>query len=576
MTHNMQHTILYSLLSILLLSCHLPNAGTRLIVLQRADSLMQEHPDSALYLLENIESVSVISQEDKAYYALLLTQARDKNYILHTADSLIKTATKYYDLKAENDGLRIKSHYYLARVYQDMDSVSAAVQEFMIAKQWAEEKEDSNFIYLASANLGYLLKEYDLLNEADAFYRRAEEIAVLNNDSLRLAITLINQANIYIMRGEKYHSEAKKYNLKAEKKLLNALKITRGAFDLWTERSVVRSLGGLYSNMERYEDVIYWERYYLSIQPDSIKRFSAYLNLGNAFYQLEKLDSSFYYLSQSLLSSNYYIKSDSYKILSNIMVQKGCLAESLHWKDSCLVYTNLSLSTSRPVEIVNSLKNIVNQQSINRYKHVMKKQWVIIVGMMFFSLIILFYSFWKHKKSRIQLSCLKKEVLVGKEWIEHKEKEITCLQDLIAECQNDKVKVAILRKQLNDICAEKDKLFGQIVHDLPTCKILISLLENNKKTDVPKSLIENKLWKEIIIEIDSIASGFSMRLMSTYPLLKTNDIYFCCLLKMGFKFSDIACLCGRTSSMMYKRRNIIADRIGLNDALALEAFIKSF
>ena len=58
---------------------------------------MEEYPDSALHILESIESQQLTVHADRAYYALLLTQARDKNYIVQTDDSLIRTAVQYYD-----------------------------------------------------------------------------------------------------------------------------------------------------------------------------------------------------------------------------------------------------------------------------------------------------------------------------------------------------------------------------------------------------------------------------------------------------------------------------------------------
>ena len=50
--------------------------------LAKVEVLNSVHPDSALFLLQNLN----INNEDvslKAKYALLFTQAEDKNYILH-------------------------------------------------------------------------------------------------------------------------------------------------------------------------------------------------------------------------------------------------------------------------------------------------------------------------------------------------------------------------------------------------------------------------------------------------------------------------------------------------------------
>lgn len=58
---------------------------------------MQSRPDSALCILQGISMDKFATQADSACYALLLTQARDKNYVVQTDDSLIRYAVAYYD-----------------------------------------------------------------------------------------------------------------------------------------------------------------------------------------------------------------------------------------------------------------------------------------------------------------------------------------------------------------------------------------------------------------------------------------------------------------------------------------------
>lgn len=68
-------------------------------LLLHADSLMTEFPDSALIFLESIPFPQKLSRGDRALYALLLTQARHKNYVTLSDDSLIKVAVNYYGKK---------------------------------------------------------------------------------------------------------------------------------------------------------------------------------------------------------------------------------------------------------------------------------------------------------------------------------------------------------------------------------------------------------------------------------------------------------------------------------------------
>ena len=81
------------LLSVSLSSC---SSSVKNPLLLCADSLMEVSPDSALSILESISSPQKLSRADRALYALLLTQARHKNYVPLDDDSLIKAAVDYY------------------------------------------------------------------------------------------------------------------------------------------------------------------------------------------------------------------------------------------------------------------------------------------------------------------------------------------------------------------------------------------------------------------------------------------------------------------------------------------------
>ena len=93
--HEKTNHSLIAILTALLAACTEKTDYNTLLV--RADSLMNLHPDSALHMLESISTDSLSTKADRAYHALLLTQARDKNYMVQTDDSLIQVAVRYYD-----------------------------------------------------------------------------------------------------------------------------------------------------------------------------------------------------------------------------------------------------------------------------------------------------------------------------------------------------------------------------------------------------------------------------------------------------------------------------------------------
>ena len=64
--------------------------------LDRAEAVMEEHPDSALALLDTLDRSRLTTREARARHALLYSQALDKNYIELTTDSIIRPAAQYY------------------------------------------------------------------------------------------------------------------------------------------------------------------------------------------------------------------------------------------------------------------------------------------------------------------------------------------------------------------------------------------------------------------------------------------------------------------------------------------------
>lgn len=89
------------ILSISFISCSCTHNNVN--PLSQADSLMQSRPDSALNILRSVMQPESMNEENRAMYALLLTQAMDKNHLPHTNDSLIRIAVKFYQQEADKD-----------------------------------------------------------------------------------------------------------------------------------------------------------------------------------------------------------------------------------------------------------------------------------------------------------------------------------------------------------------------------------------------------------------------------------------------------------------------------------------
>ena len=126
---------------LLLAACTNSARRTQHSALVKADSLMHTHSDSALALLQSISADSLTNDANRAYHALLLSQALDKNYIDKTDDSLINIAVAYYADKPVTTQ-QMLAYYYHARIKQNNKAYPEAVYSALYAEAAALQLND--------------------------------------------------------------------------------------------------------------------------------------------------------------------------------------------------------------------------------------------------------------------------------------------------------------------------------------------------------------------------------------------------------------------------------------------------
>ncbi|WP_251619712.1 hypothetical protein [Odoribacter lunatus] len=130
----MRSIVFIAALLSLFIRCSSREADARLAV---AEGLMNEHPDSALAVLRDVPRCDLNSPERRALFALLYSQALDKNYIDVTNDSLIGVAVTYYNAHPEPYRLML-AYYYLSRVQFNAGSYTPSILSAHKAQKYAE------------------------------------------------------------------------------------------------------------------------------------------------------------------------------------------------------------------------------------------------------------------------------------------------------------------------------------------------------------------------------------------------------------------------------------------------------
>ena len=158
---------------------------------------MQSRPDSSLYLLEQISDPQKIKNADRAFYNLLLTQAKYKNCILLQNDSSIQIAVDYYKKNVDKERLA-KSYFYLGCVYLEQKKLPAAIDFYLKAVDVMPKGRDSIFSSMIYSHLGDCYSEQDLNKTALSMYKKAHTLCV-RWDSLRTCYNLKNIGNAFLL-----------------------------------------------------------------------------------------------------------------------------------------------------------------------------------------------------------------------------------------------------------------------------------------------------------------------------------------------------------------------------------------
>lgn len=152
-----KYAILWVLLLISFYGCS--DKKTITDTLHRAEALMNEYPDSAYTLLQTLPVDKLHQDKNRARYALLYSQALDKNYIDETNDSLINIAVDYYRT-TDDVHSKFLAFYYQGRVYTNAGELHKAILAYTEAEQLADEVKDGYLVGLLYSEFGRIYRLY--------------------------------------------------------------------------------------------------------------------------------------------------------------------------------------------------------------------------------------------------------------------------------------------------------------------------------------------------------------------------------------------------------------------------------
>lgn len=515
------------LMSVSLSSC---SSSVKSPLLLSADSLMEIYPDSALSILESISSPQKLPRADRALYALLLTQARHKNYIALGDDSLIKMAVEYYGDKKKSVRAA-KAHYYWGATYLEKGYTSFAVDEYLTAIRLMPVRDE--FLAMIYDNLADCYEKDDLYDIAIEAYRQAYQI--LEGGSQQ-TYPLRGIARICLLQNKKdsallYYQKALDYALaEQDSSLIGAL---------------YHDLAMVYNEKKDYVQADKYVSKAMIMQGDDA--VNVCLSKAQIMLNLNKLDSASYFFSKNIDQLNIYGKAVCYDGMHQIAKKRGEWKIATENMDAYRVlYDSMQIMNDNE-----ELNRLMDKHQLEEHKRLLSEHTKMLVftlvSVFFFLMIICVFCFmWNDRKRKKRYIALQRELTQNRvDTMLLKEEEIseTNKEDL------DKKRSKLTEQQIQ-LCIS--------VLKTTNCYDQLEALE---KATPKQLLVMRSLRKEIRSEISSAFVDVMMNLKERYPALTGDDIFYCVLSLLCCSKTVMMELMDATSDALKTRKNRIKNEM---------------
>lgn len=532
----MRHYISIIILALCLVACN--GHSKHWETLMQVETFIVQRPDSALTVLERIDTEELSSKEEKAKHALLLSMAFDKNVIDKTDFEVLQPAIDYYNDKGSATD-KLRTCYYQGRIYENQGNLAQAMTCFCEGIEQGCGSED----LLTMANLYYsqgrihaLLFEWD--KQCDVTLRAAELYKAVGrqNSYYKCLYQVLNACT----QKEDYE-QAERYIglLKADLHLIKP-SIMADFYSAYITH-VAR-----HSTPEKICQVL---GEYLSLVPEKELDYSS---IALAYFELGEYDAALDAINKDTILDNYTAQTRHLVLIADIYRKKGEYKLAFEAYDTYLVIRDKKLydiyqSDTKFMEEKHSLE----MQKAKETEA--KDRLTIIVLVCIIVLMVLLYILnlirKRLKDSRRKNALLESEKAHYEQMYNEVLAERNALDEMIADSSIKEETMEIIKKRLEVLNT-----------------IIVSHL-SEKGTDVKRA---NDELERLIADRNDFIKSTRLTLEENYPhffaYLKEKgvedyEIDFCCLYAIGMKGKEIKSY--TNLSRHYKDSSEVRQKLGL-------------
>lgn len=573
----------FFILSFLAVSCHRDTDALNM-TFSKVEKCMDLCPDSALNLLKGIHDPEKLRGESQATYALLMTQAMDKNYMKFSSDSLIALALNYYTITQTSPIMYAKALFYHGRVMLELDKEEEALKSFLAAKDVYERTKDHKMLALIAEEVGMINRKQDLYDDALTNFREALTTYKQLKDSLSVISASLNIARVYLFKSE-WDSCSLYYN--------NALEIAVQKNYL-SEITILHELGILYRSMQNLPEA---ERYFLAAyekETDEEKKYMECLSLGYLYMQMGQTENARKYLMMSANSSKAYTQISAYDCLYFLEKDIDNFEEAIVYHELADSITN-AMEELNSRELIASLQKKYENEKLRNDNLQMKVRYTnfILWGTIAFLFVVacMCYYYYKNRNNKKKIAEIELQIQENEEEIERYQQEIEDIQiskdqvlkeNLMLEENRTKVgelngKIVLLTMQNKTLSEHLKELGGELNVGISSgsfihaFRLLLAIKEGTLR-----GKLSNEERQKLFSLFDLIYWNYVSRLLERAPTLTKHDLEICCFLKFGLSHEELSCIFHTTSDSVTRAKGRLKGRLGISPQDDLDLFLKEF
>lgn len=615
------HYILYILIAFTaLLNIQCSGNGkekTPLPELVHAESVMFDHPDSALHILEAMPMPSARrDKENHALWCLLTSQAQVKLIMNISSDSLVRIAYNYYK-PTDNARRKAMSALYMGDINYDLGNIEEAMQYYLEGKTEVEKTDDYKTGYLIMSSLGKLYLYRRLADYALEACTKAYDYAVKDSSKRYQMTSLQNLARCYCI-SDKLTEAIDIYHKCSDLALEIGYRNNQYYYDVQSEIALV------YTNSLQYEKS-------LEILKTFPKIYQHNSLIGTNYLMLSQYDSAYLYLNKALNTDNVYAKKAIYNSLYELADTPEYRKYLKSYCDSLLFYTDSVMSLDKGKEIIaykekyDHQKLITEQQRLKLEKADAQRMMFIITICLIVAIAVVAYLYQKRlvrkettirKQSEklqdymLQLHEYETRLMQNNRYMEELKEQLSGqemnseelheyreqIDSLQVENSRLSEKINSLQHHINDYSSKLDKarreadkfrnLSEENLYLKQRERVLADYVADNdrlvKELREKCRVLENKEWEALEDVCESVYGNFITRLQSFCPTLTKQELHLCVLIRLRFGNAQLATIFAVSpasiSQKKFRLKKHISESLknGLPEEMTLDRWITEF